>query len=69
MASDGAVWLAALTGDQGAVLARIRFGGASGTRLWIDPAHDLVLVYLTGSWGGASEAIDDVQMAVYGAIG
>ena len=44
-------------------------GGVSGTRLWIDPAHDLVLVYLTGSWGGAREAIDDVQMAVYGAIG
>lgn len=43
-------------------------GGISGTRLWIDPAHDLVFVYLTGSWGGASETIDEVQLAVYGAL-
>jgi CubicO group peptidase (beta-lactamase class C family) len=33
-------------------------GGVSGTRLWIDPAYDLVYVYLTGLWGGALEAID-----------
>ena len=43
-------------------------GGVSGTRLWIDPAYDLVFVYLTGSWGGASETIDAVQLAVYGAL-
>ncbi|HYO41714.1 MAG TPA: serine hydrolase domain-containing protein [Candidatus Limnocylindrales bacterium] len=44
-------------------------GGVSGTRLWIDPAYDLVFVYLTGSWGGARETIDEVQLAVYGALG
>jgi len=44
-------------------------GGVSGTRLWIDPAYDLVFVYLTGSWGGAFETIDEVQLAVYGALG
>lgn len=43
-------------------------GGASGTRLVVDPAHDLVLVVLSGKWGGASETIDDVVMAAYGAI-
>jgi CubicO group peptidase (beta-lactamase class C family) len=43
-------------------------GGVAGTRLWVDPAHDLVFVYLTGQWGGAMEAIDAVQMAVYGAL-
>jgi len=43
-------------------------GGVSGTMLWIDPAWDLVFVYLTGKWGGASEAIDDVLLATYGAI-
>lgn len=43
-------------------------GGVSGTRLWIDPAYDLVYVYLTGLWGGAREAIDDVELALYGAI-
>jgi serine-type D-Ala-D-Ala carboxypeptidase len=43
-------------------------GGISGTRLWIDPAHDLVFVYLTGKWGGAKESIDAVQLAVYAAL-
>jgi CubicO group peptidase (beta-lactamase class C family) len=43
-------------------------GGVSGTRLWIDPAYDLVMVYLSGLWGGLTEEIDEVQLAVYGAI-
>jgi CubicO group peptidase (beta-lactamase class C family) len=43
-------------------------GGVSGTRLWIDPAHDLVLVYLTGKWGGARDSIDAALMAVYAAL-
>jgi CubicO group peptidase (beta-lactamase class C family) len=43
-------------------------GGVSGTRLLVDPAYDLVLVYLTGLWGGAAEAIDDVVMAAYQSI-
>lgn len=44
-------------------------GGVSGTRLWIDPAYDLVLVYLTGQWGGAVEAIDATLTAAYGTCG
>jgi CubicO group peptidase (beta-lactamase class C family) len=43
-------------------------GGVSGTRLWIDPAYDLVYVYLTGLWGGAGEAIDEVELALYGSL-
>ena len=43
-------------------------GGVSGTRLWIDPAYDLAYVYLTGQWGGARVAIDDVELALYGAV-
>jgi CubicO group peptidase (beta-lactamase class C family) len=43
-------------------------GGISGTRLWIDPAHDLVFVYLTGKWGGAHDLIDQTLLAVYGAL-
>jgi CubicO group peptidase (beta-lactamase class C family) len=43
-------------------------GGISGTRLWVDPAHDLVIVCLTGRWGGAREVIDEVVLAVYGAL-
>jgi CubicO group peptidase (beta-lactamase class C family) len=43
-------------------------GGASGTRLWIDPAHDLVVVYLTGSWGLPAQVIDETLGAVYAAV-
>jgi CubicO group peptidase (beta-lactamase class C family) len=43
-------------------------GGISGTRLWIDPAEDLVFVYLTGLWGEAGEAIDAVLTATYAGL-
>jgi CubicO group peptidase (beta-lactamase class C family) len=43
-------------------------GGMSGTRLWIDPEHDLVFVYLTGVWGLPELPIDAVQNAVYTAV-
>jgi len=43
-------------------------GGVSGTRLWIDPAYDLVYVYLTGSWGSPTAPIDAVQAAIYAAL-
>jgi len=43
-------------------------GGMSGTRLWIDPGHDLVFVYLTGVLGLPTQPIDAVQNAVYAAV-
>jgi CubicO group peptidase (beta-lactamase class C family) len=43
-------------------------GGVSGTRLWIDPAYDLVYVYLTGRWGLPLAPIDAVEHAVYAAL-
>ncbi len=43
-------------------------GGASGTLLWVDPACDLALVYLTGQWGNPHPASHDVLLAAYGAI-
>jgi CubicO group peptidase (beta-lactamase class C family) len=43
-------------------------GGASGTRLWIDPELDLVLVYISGCWGLPREPIDAVEAAVYAGI-
>ena len=43
-------------------------GGASGTLLWVDPACDLVLVYLTGQWGNPHPASHDVLLAAYGTI-
>ncbi len=43
-------------------------GGGSGTRLWIDPEHDLVFVYLTGVWGFDPSPIERVAQAVYAAL-
>jgi CubicO group peptidase (beta-lactamase class C family) len=43
-------------------------GGITLTRLWIDPAHDLVFVYLSGIWDHARRPIDVVLQAVYGAL-
>jgi CubicO group peptidase (beta-lactamase class C family) len=43
-------------------------GGASGTRLWIDPGLDLVYVYLSGVWGMAREPIDVVEAAIYAGL-
>jgi CubicO group peptidase (beta-lactamase class C family) len=43
-------------------------GGATGTRLWIDPQHDLVFLYLTGVWELGPLPIDAVLNAVYAAL-
>jgi CubicO group peptidase (beta-lactamase class C family) len=43
-------------------------GGQSGTRLWIDPDRDLVIVYLSSSWGMPGTVIDEVTGAVYAAL-
>lgn len=43
-------------------------GGATGTLLCIDPDWDLIFVYLTNTWGDASEAARRTLNAVYGAL-
>ncbi|HEX5826115.1 MAG TPA: serine hydrolase domain-containing protein [Candidatus Limnocylindrales bacterium] len=43
-------------------------GGVSGTRLWIDPAYDLVYIYLSGRWGLPLEPIDAVAATIYAAL-
>jgi CubicO group peptidase (beta-lactamase class C family) len=43
-------------------------GGASGTRLWVDPSRDLVVVYLGGSWEMPVTEISRVYAAVYAAL-
>lgn len=43
-------------------------GGVTGTRLWIDPAWDLVFVYLTGAWGMSPQPSRAALHAVYGAL-
>ncbi len=43
-------------------------GGQSGTKLWIDPGHDLVVVFLSASWDMPGIVSDEPLFAVYAAI-
>ena len=40
-------------------------GGATGTRLWIDPERELVFAFLTNSWGASDAAMYGVLADVY----
>jgi CubicO group peptidase (beta-lactamase class C family) len=40
-------------------------GGASGTRLWIDPQRELVFVFLTNHWNVSDQAMFSVLREVY----
>lgn len=40
-------------------------GGASGTRLWIDPDRDLVFVFLSNQWGVSEAPMYTVLAALY----
>ena len=53
---------------QPGVAAAFGHGGATGTRLWIDPAHDLVFLYLTGVWEMPARADQCRPDAVYAAL-
>jgi CubicO group peptidase (beta-lactamase class C family) len=44
-------------------------GGLTGTTLWVDPAHDLVVVYLSGVFGHPARPREMVLQAVYSALG
>lgn len=60
--------LAAAPGD--AVPASPRsftHGGATGTRLWVDPERDLVFVFLTNQWGAGDGPMFEVLKGVYDA--
>jgi CubicO group peptidase (beta-lactamase class C family) len=43
-------------------------GGATCTRLWVDPAHDLVVVHLSGVIGITHRPLDTVLATVYAAL-
>jgi len=45
----------------------VTHGGASGTRLWVDPERDLVFVFLTNIWLGDDAPAYDVLRRVYAA--
>jgi CubicO group peptidase (beta-lactamase class C family) len=58
-------------GADGKVLASPRayeHGGATGTRLHIDPEWDLVFVFLTNQWGIEANGSQRALNAVYGAL-
>jgi CubicO group peptidase (beta-lactamase class C family) len=40
-------------------------GGATGTRLWVDPDRDLVFVFLTNLWGAPDAAMFATLGRVY----
>jgi len=40
-------------------------GGATGTRLWIDPDRDLVFVFLTNLWGASDAAMFETLAGIY----
>ncbi|MBT3379142.1 MAG: beta-lactamase family protein [Lentisphaerae bacterium] len=42
-------------------------GGATGTLLWIDPATDLIFVFLTDRWGSGNEHAFETLDRLYGA--
>lgn len=44
-------------------------GGATGTRIWIDPDADLVFVYLTNQWAPDPTPQLDALRATYAALG
>ncbi|CAN5720248.1 serine hydrolase domain-containing protein [soil metagenome] len=40
-------------------------GGATGTRIWVDPERDLVFVFLTNLWGASDAPMFDCLAQVY----
>jgi CubicO group peptidase (beta-lactamase class C family) len=57
--------------SDGHVLASPRaygHGGVTGTYLWIDPAWNMVCVFLTNRWGLETDTARRVLNAVYGAL-
>ena len=43
----------------------VTHGGASGTRLWVDPERDLVFAFLTNVWYGDDGPAHAVLRRVY----
>lgn len=45
-----------------------RHGGATGTRLVVDPTNGLIIVFLTNHWGMDTRPRDRIFNAIYGAL-
>jgi CubicO group peptidase (beta-lactamase class C family) len=46
----------------------VEHAGATGSRLWVDPKHGLVIALLVGRWGADRTLADAAIAAVYGAL-
>lgn len=60
--------LLGLAGGSPASQSAFGHGGATGSALLVDPAHDLVIVYLRNWWGVSSDATDEAVAGVYAAL-
>lgn len=60
--------LPGLAGGSPASQSAFGHGGATGSALLVEPAHDLVIVYLRNWWGVSSDATDEAVAAVYAAF-
>jgi CubicO group peptidase (beta-lactamase class C family) len=68
-ATYGLGWgLGALAGTMPGSVRAFGHGGATGTRLWIDPDAGLVIVYLTNDWTVGDAPSLAAIAAVYGAL-
>jgi CubicO group peptidase (beta-lactamase class C family) len=47
----------------------VSHGGATGTRLWIDPEADLVFVFFTNQWGQDRGPEAEALRGIYRAMG
>ena len=57
-----------LFGDRIGSPSQFDHGGATGTRLWVDPAFGLVAVFLMNRWGAEDHFSVAAIQAVYGAL-
>jgi CubicO group peptidase (beta-lactamase class C family) len=57
-----------LSGDRIGSPRQFDHGGATGTRLWVDPAHELVVAFLMNRWGEDDHFSLAAIQAVYGAL-
>jgi CubicO group peptidase (beta-lactamase class C family) len=60
--------LSGLAGGSPASESAFGHGGATGSALLVDPAHDLVIVYLRNWWGVSSDATDAAISAINAAL-
>lgn len=54
--------------DQARLIETYYWGGAAGTSFWIDPNHELVVVFFTQLIGAPNEPLNAITTAIYSAL-